>query len=66
MDSTGETSVEVRVIVEERRKVTKRPHSMTPYNIYESQVIELDEDEGAMLLCSVKLPSSPGNFQNFV
>ena len=63
MDSTGETSVKVRVIVDERRKATKRPHSMTPYNIYESQVIELDEDESAMLLCSVKIPTTQGILQ---
>lgn len=56
IDSTGTTSVGVRVIVESSgpTQVTRRPNSMTPFNIYESQVIELEAGEQAMLVCALK------------
>lgn len=55
LDSTGSTSVRVRVIVDpSQQKVTRKPNSLTPFNVYESQVIELEQDETAMLVCALR------------
>ncbi len=60
LDSTGSATINYRLIVEAKTPdrqpavSTRRPNSLTPFNIVESQVIELEEDETAMLVCALK------------
>ncbi len=59
MDSTGTATIKYRLIVdamasERQPAATRRPNSLTPFNIVESQVIELEQDETAMLVCALK------------
>ena len=61
MDQTGSTSAKFSVIVvtqpatqKPQQTVTRKPNSLTPFNILESQTIELEEGETAMLVCAIK------------